>query len=114
MSIDALLSRRYDRQSSNCLHFAAAAWEHLTGDTRLQQVREDDFRAGKLAALFRGYRRVAGPTAAPSIALMDALDGQAHIAVCYRRRLLHCSEMGPTNLPFDAMAAFYRNIRFYA
>lgn len=113
-TIDELLGREYDRQSSNCLHFAAEAWEALTGDSRLRQVREDDFKAGKLAALFRGYRRVPGPTVTPSIVLMQTLEREAHIAICYRRRMLHSSELGPTNLPFDAMAPLYRNMRFYA
>ena len=112
--IDELLAREYDRQSSNCLHFAAEAWEVLTGDCRLRHVREDDFKAGKLATLFRGYRRVVGPTVAPSIVLMETLERQAHIGICYRRRLLHSSELGPTNFPLDAMAALYRNMRFYA
>lgn len=114
MTIDELLHREYDRKAYNCLHFAAEAWEHLTGDHRLHQVREDDFRAGRLAALFRDYRRVPGPTVEPSIVLMETLEGEAHIGVCVRRRLLHNSELGPTFFSVEAMAAMYRNMRYYA
>lgn len=106
--------REYDRQSYNCLHFAGEVWERLTGDGRLRQVQEDAFNAGQLASLFRGYRRVAGPTVDPSIVLMETLDGEAHIGVCWHRRLFHISESGVQFLLFDAQAALYRNQRFYA
>jgi len=114
MTIDDLLHREYDRKTYNCLHFAADAWELLTGDGRLRQVREDDFKAGRLAALFRDYRRVAGPTVTPAIVLMETLEGEAHIGVCVRQRLLHNSELGPTFFSVEAMAPLYRNMRYYA
>lgn len=114
MSIDGLLHREYDRGAYNCLHFAADAWELLTGDTRLRQVREDDFKAGRLAALFRDYKRVAGPTVTPAIVLMETLEGDAHIGVCVRRRLLHNRDWGPSFFSVEAMSAFYRNMRYYA
>lgn len=114
MNIDDLLCREYDRKTYNCLHFAADSWELLTGDSRLRQVREDDFRAGRLAALFRGYRRVKGPTVTPAIVLMETLEGDAHIGVCVRRRLLHNSELGPTFFSVEAMSAMYQKMRYYA
>jgi len=42
------------------------------------------------------------------------LEGEAHIGVCVRRRLLHNSELGPTFFSVEAMAAMYRNMRYYA
>lgn len=109
-----LFLREYDRQSYNCLHFAGEVWERLTGDGRLRQVREDEFNVGQMSTLFRGYRRVPGPTVEPSIVLMNAPDGEAHIGVCWRRRLFHINESGVRFLLFDAQAAWYRNWRFYA
>lgn len=111
MSIDAFLAEKYDRRINNCLHFAAAAWERLTGDRGLAAVREDDI-AG-LRGVMRRYLLVTGPTAAPSIVLMDTLGGEPHIGVCYRRRLLHLTESGASNFPFDVATATYRNPRFY-
>ena len=114
MSIDFLLSRSYDRDSYNCLHFAADAWEHLTGDSRLRQVNERELAAGRLAELFRGMRKVQGPSQFPSIALMETLHGEAHIAVCVRGRLLQNNESGPSFFPVEAQTRLYRNMRFYA
>ncbi len=114
MSIDFLLSREYDRSSYHCLHFAAEAWEHLTGDSRLREVDEHQFKAGRIAALFRGLRRQSGPTVSPSIALMETLSGEDHIGVCIRRRLLHINEGGAQFLLIEALAAQYRNLRFYS
>ncbi|ADP17333.1 hypothetical protein AXYL_04013 [Achromobacter xylosoxidans A8] len=113
MSIDFLLSREYDRQAYNCLHFSAEAWEYLTGDRRLHLVEERAFRAGRVVEIFRGLRRQADPTVAPSIALMDAPDGQLHMGVCLRRRLLHINESGPQFFLVEAISATYRNMRFY-
>lgn len=114
MSIDCLLGRSYDRDTYNCLHFAADAWEHLTGDSRLRQVQEGDLAVGRLPALFRGMRRLPGPSTVPSIALMETLHGEAHIAVCLRGRLLHINESGPSFFPVEAQSTLYRNMRFYA
>ena len=114
MSIDFLLGRAYDRKTYNCLHFAADAWEHLTGDRRLHQVKEEDLAAGRLSALFRGMRKLPGPSVLPSIALMENLDGDAHIAVCVRERLLHINESGASFFPVEAQTALYRKMRFYA
>lgn len=113
MSIDFLLDREYDRKSYNCLHFAAEAWEYLTGDARLKQVKEHDFRVGKMVQMFRGMRRQPSPTEAPSLVLMDAPDGELHIGVCFRRRLLHINEDGAQFFLVEAMTAMYRNMRFY-
>lgn len=114
MSIDFLLSGAYDRKTYNCLHFAADAWEHLTGDRRLHQVEEEDFAAGRLSTLFRGMRKLPGPSVQPSIALMETLHGDVHIAVCVRGRLLHINESGASFFPVEAQIALYRNMRFYA
>jgi len=114
MSIDFLLSREYDRKSYNCLHFAADAWEHLTGDPRVHQVDEHDFHAGRMWALFRDMRRQSGPTVLPSIVLMETLLGDVHIGVCVRRRLLHLYEGGPQFLLVEALTPMYRNMRFYS
>lgn len=114
MSIDYLLSREYDRKSYNCLHFAADAWEHLTGDRRVHQVDEHDLHAGRMSVLFRGMRRQGGPTVQPSIVLMETLLDDAHIGVCMRRRLLHLNEGGPQFLMIEALALSYKNMRFYS
>jgi len=114
VSIDFLLGRVYDRKTYNCLHFAADAWEHLTGDQRLHQVKEEDLAAGRLSALFRGMRKLPGPSVLPSITLMETLHGEGHIAVCVRGRLLHINESGPSFFPVEAQTALYRNMRFYA
>ncbi|CAB3959608.1 hypothetical protein [Achromobacter piechaudii] len=114
MSIDFLLCRVYDRKTYNCLHFAADAWEHLTGDRRLREVKEDELAAGRLSALFRSMHKITGPSVLPSIALMETLQGEAHIAVCVRGRLLHINESGASFFPVEAQTALYRNMRFYA
>ena len=114
MSIDFLLGRVYDRKTYNCLHFAADAWEHLTGDRRLREVKEDELAAGRLSALFRSMHKITGPSVLPSIALMETLQGEAHIAVCVRGRLLHINESGASFFPVEAQTALYRNMRFYA
>lgn len=113
MSIDHLLEREYDRKTYNCCHFAAEAWVLLTGDARLHDIDEDDLQSGRLRALFRAYRRVDGPTATPSVVLMENLRGDLHIGICRNRRLLHIAEGGALNLPFDASLHIYRNFRFY-
>lgn len=114
MSIDFLLSREYDRKTYNCLHFAADAWEHLTGDGRVHQVDEQDFHAGHISVLFRDMRRQGGPTVQPSVVLMETLLGDAHIGVCMRRRLLHLYEGGAQFLLVEALMPLYRNMRFYS
>jgi len=114
MSIDFLLFREYDRKTYNCLHFAAEAWEFLTGDARLRKVKEGDFRAGKLSTLFRGMRRHDRPTVKPSLVLMETMGGEAHIGVCLRRRLLHIDDSGPQFFLVEAMTAMYKNMRFYS
>ena len=113
-SIDCLLDREYDETNYNCRHFAGDAWEFLTGDDRLRRVNERDMKAGATAALFRGLKRVNGPTDAPSIVLMDNLNGDSHLGVCYQRRLLHLTESAPQFVPMDAVTPMYRNLRFYA
>lgn len=113
MSIDSLLARSYDRERYHCLHFAADAWELITGDARLHEVDESDFAGGGMRWIFRLYRRVAGPTVEPSIVLMENVRGEPHIGVCRNRRLLHIGEDGPLNLPFDASTGMYFNFRFY-
>lgn len=112
--MDFLLDRVYDRETYNCLHFAADAWELLTGDGRLHQVKEDELEVGRLPALFRGMRRLPGPSVVPSIVLMETLEGDAHIAVCVRGRMLHINESGASFFPVEAQATLYRNMRFYA
>lgn len=114
MSIDHLLNREYDRKSYNCLHFAADCWAHLTGDQRLREIQESNIRSQGLAGLFRDMRKHRAATEEPSLALMDMIDGQLHVAVCVRRRLLHINEAGCQFLPIEAYAAIYRNMRFYS
>jgi len=113
-SIDCLLDREYDEEAYNCRHFAGEAWELLTGDSRLREVNERNMRPGATAALFRGLKRVVGPTEAPSIVLMDNLKGEPHVGICYRRRLLHLNCEGPQFVLFDAALPLYRNLRFWA
>lgn len=113
MSIDTLLSREFDRKTYNCLHFAGECWAHLTGDRRLQCVREAAIEDQCLTELFRGFRKYSEPTEQPSITLMDTLDGKTHMGVCYRRRLLHINEAGCQFLPVDAFTSMYKNMRFY-
>lgn len=113
MSIDEFLGREYDRQTYNCLHFAAEVWMRLTGDDRLNMVDEQDFKAGKIASTFRDMKRVAGPTSTPSVALMETLEGDNHIGICWKRRLLHINTSGPQNLCLDAVSAQFKRMRFY-
>lgn len=113
MSIDDLLFRQYDRQTYNCCHFSAEAWQRFTGDKRLHDIDESTLQAGDLRLLFTHYQRVDGPTVAPSIVLMQNLQGEFHMGVCVRRRLLHIREEGAVFLPFDASLHTYRNFRFY-
>ena len=114
MSIDALLDRAYDRRHYNCLHYAGDCWLHLTGDERLSRVRESGLRSQGLVALFRGMTRGRQATIAPSIALMETLEGELHIGVCWRRRLLHITEAGCQFLPIEALSSLYKNMRFYS
>lgn len=114
MSIDVLLDREYDRQSYNCLHYAGDCWLHLTGDDRLSKVRESSLAEQGLISVFRGMVRTVQATVAPSIALMETLDGQLHIGICWRRRLLHINEDGCQFLPVEALSAIYKNLRFYS
>ena len=114
MSIDHLLDKEYDRRSYNCLHHAAECWTSLTGDRRLELVREADIVGQGLVGIFRGMRKHMEPTVAPSLALMETLEGGLHIGVCYRRRLLHINEAGCQYLPVEAYASIYRNMRFYS
>lgn len=111
MSIDVLLGQVYDRKTNNCLHFAASAWAHLTGDGRLSQVREADL--SDVRTIMRGFRRVAGPTRLPSIVLMDSSSGEAHVGICMRRRLLHLCERGAEFLPVECYQGVYSDMRFY-
>lgn len=111
MSIDVLLAEKYERRSNNCLHFAAKAWEHLTGDSRLRQAQEEDIRA--LRGLMRQYERVSGPTVEPSIVLMDDAFGDEHMGVCFKRRLLHLTDHGVQLAFFDTLAYSYTHMRFF-
>jgi len=113
VSIDEFLYREYDRRTYNCLHFAAEVWMSLTGDDRLLKVDEQDFKAGKIANMFRGMTRVDGPTDSPSMVLMETLEGENHIGVCSQRRLLHINTGGPQNLCLDAVSAQFKRMRFY-
>src|SRR5690606_11981272 len=108
MSIDKFLYMEYDREKYNCLHFSAEVWNHLTGDVRLLQVDDKQFRAGEIANLFRGMKRVSGPTVSPSLVLMVNLEGENHIGVCNLRRLIHINAQGPQNLCFDASLALFK------
>lgn len=114
MSIDVLLDREHDRDSYNCLHYAGDCWLYLTGDERLSRVREHGLSRQGLVGLFRGMKRSRRPTEDPSIALMDTMDGQLHIGVCWRRRLLHINEAGCQFLRIEALEAMYKNMRFYS
>lgn len=114
MSIDHLLDRDYDRNSYNCLHYAADCWEFLTGDGRLGLVKENDVASQGLVGLFRGMRKHKEATVGPSLALMETLHGELHIAVCLRRRLLHINEAGCQFLPVEAYRSIYRYMRFYS
>lgn len=63
--------------------------------------------------ILRQFTRVEGPTDRPSVAVMDTCEGDEHIAVCYRYRLLHLTERGVENFPIEAYAGQYVNMRFY-
>ncbi len=111
MSIDALLDQVYDRKTNNCLHFAASAWQHLMGDNRLHSIREANVLGVK--SVMRQFQKVAGPTVAPSVVLMESASGDVHIGVCMRRRLLHLCERGAEFMPFECYAGVYHGMRFY-
>ncbi len=113
MTIDSLMDREYDREKFHCLHFSSEAWELITGDASLTAVREADLQSLAMRAVFRQYRRVAGPTDTPSLVLMENLSGEQHMGVCLHHRLLHLVHTGPQFLPFDAITPLYRNLRFY-
>ena len=113
-SIDCLLDREYDADTYNCRHFAGEAWELLTGDDRLRRTSERGMKPGATAALFRGLKRIDGPTVEPSIVLMENLEGESHIGICYHRRLLHLPYEGPQFVLMDAVTPIYRNLRFYS
>lgn len=113
MSIDILMDKEYSQDFYNCLHFAADAWELLTGDRRLHGVDHKNFRVGKISALFRGMRRVNGPTEVPSLCLMDDLFEDVHVGVCFRRKLLHLMKEGPMYMHMDAFLPRFRRIRYY-
>lgn len=109
--IDALLHEVYDRKQNNCLHFAAKAWELLTGDVRLGRVKEPNVLGAR--TIMRGFKRVEGPTRTPSVVLMETSSGEVHIGVCKDRKLLHLCERGAEFLPFDCYTAVYFGMRFY-
>lgn len=111
MTIDDLLAEKYDRKSNNCLHFAGRAWHILAGDDRLYQARESDIPA--LRGLMRQFKRVNAPTVEPSIALMDNVNGEEHIGVCVRRRILHLAQHGAEFMPVDSMLSRYSHMRFF-
>lgn len=111
MKFDDLLAQRYDRNNNNCLHFAALAWETLTGDKRLAAIREGNLIAAR--GIMRQFSRVSGPTVDPSVTLMETDTGDEHIGICYRRRLLHLCQRGVEFFPVEAYSGLYLNMRFY-
>jgi hypothetical protein len=111
VSIDVFLSEKYDRRRNNCLHFAARAWAHLTGDTSLAEATESDMQSFK--RLMRRFTRSDSPTVEPSIAVMENLKGEVHVGICLRRRLLHLDKSGAQFLPIETMALTHKNMRFY-
>jgi hypothetical protein len=111
MSLDTLMAERYDSERNNCVDFAAKAWAHITGDAQLLNLRESD-RAG-LRGIMRTYTKVEGPTAFPSLSLMEDMEGRYHMGVCVRGRLFHLTDDGVMLLPFDVVKNLYRNLRFY-
>ncbi|MDQ2139592.1 hypothetical protein RBI14_15610 [Alcaligenaceae bacterium B3P038] len=113
MSIDDLLDRQYDRRRYNCLHFAAESWERLTGDKRLNGVREQDIQGSATREVFRSFQKVKGPTIEPSVALMETRLGDVHIGVCLNRCLLHISEGRPEMFPIETFSQQFSKFRFY-
>lgn len=111
MTFDDLFSEEYDRKRNNCLHFVALAWKFLTGDSRLDTITEHEFHRWR--GVMRQFVRCDRPTYEPSVALMETAEGEEHIGVCYRYRLLHLGVNGVRCFPVDAYAGDFTNMRFY-
>ena len=111
MTFDDLFQQEYDRRRNNCLHFTALAWKFLTGDDRLDTIKEHAFHEWR--GIMRKFTRQPGVTESPSVALMETVDGREHIGICYRRRLLHLTASGVQFFPVEAYAGDFVNLRFY-
>lgn len=114
MSIDQFLDRRYDLETSNCLHLAADVWQALVGQDITAKLN------GIINGITRehvvGFEWLSKPTS-PCLVLMrrkglSALQNRFHIGVYLDRRIIHINEQGPQFQPVDVATYGFNDIRY--
>lgn len=114
LSVDKYFSRRYDRKTYNCLHFARDVWFDLTNvdiTDRLQGVLFPDRRV-PTRSLLRSFVLLDAPTE-PCLVMMHRPRVAPHIGVFVRGKVLHITELGVEFLPRAVASRGFQSVRFY-
>lgn len=115
IGLDSFFTRRYNRETYNCAHFACEVWTHITGrditkelDGFLQPPKERRTDP----ALRRVFRKLDKPES-PCLVLMQRHRSVPHVGVFVRGKVIHLHEMGVEFLPVDVASRGFEKLGFY-
>lgn len=116
MSIDKLMSKRYDRNTYNCAHLAVDVWLELTGkdisgpmDGFLLPTRTRHVPRRSRQKWARHKKAVS-----PCIVLMRRKNTPPHVGVYFNGKIVHISGQGVQYQPPDVVTRGFTVIRYYS
>lgn len=116
VTIDDILSRRYNRNTYNCAHFVVDVWLRITG-VDITVIMSDFLRAATSRTAGYGLRqsftRLPAPVS-PCVVLMRRKGTAPHVGVYLYDKVAHITELGAHYVPLDVAARGFTQIRFYA
>ena len=112
-----LLSRKYERRTYNCLHFAIEVWRGLTKEDlgeRMRDVLASDNLDGLRRDHLRGFRRIERPEPdVPCVVFFYHPLRRPHVGVMYRDRVWHLQEQGGCCVGLDFARLGFERVHFY-
>jgi hypothetical protein len=113
--LDSFFTRRYNRETYNCAHFACEVWEELTGqniETELAGFLRPPKDRRTDPALRRTFRKLNTPES-PCLVLMQRRGSVPHAGVYVRGKVIHIHENGVEFLPVQIASRGFEKLGFY-
>lgn len=113
MSVDKYLGAMYVDRTYTCLHFANDVWRQETGFELNAELFAYLNGGAANVGMRKSFERLSEPVSPCIVVFKPKGDGETHIGVYLRGRVLHLLRQGVQFQPIDIAAVGFKSFRFY-
>jgi hypothetical protein len=121
MNLDQFLSKTYDIQSYNCLHFASDIWREITGEDLRERLGGNVYESRSINKSFRrDWKQIAVPSdLCLAVFSRSRKDPKvepyqpSHVGVWFKGLVGHLTEAGACWQEIDLARRGYNKVTFY-